>query len=278
MFYKQRQRLVRPDDWTANELAQELYAMFSPEIALSHRGPITLYAQEGAPIIVENAIEDDPIIRVVNKDSENATDYSLYAAEQDVNPNGPFQGTVTFAQGGVFYTVTIFPVGANGPSEDVTVTLLAGATEVGQSVVVSKDADGDYFMVGSTTSQLVIPINTTLMDAWTLPIALTELGGLNYLRTRANLGYYSEGRIVAYVQNGGISGSELLIQYSDASEASWTTMSAISLNLAQGTGTNNSGWGLLPAGAKTEVVLRVAGRNGNGSDNVRLGSISIQFR
>ena len=49
-----RARLLREYPWDAQSLAEELYAMFDPEIPINHEGPLTLTARNGVPPLIIN--------------------------------------------------------------------------------------------------------------------------------------------------------------------------------------------------------------------------------
>lgn len=109
MFGEQRQRLLREDPWpNANMLAQELYAMFSPEQELTHDGPITLNVNGLVPPITLNFPDGSlPIIRVqrrgvpestIGQDGQSDSEETPQQQEQQAGSR-VFSGTVVSGSG-----------------------------------------------------------------------------------------------------------------------------------------------------------------------------------
>lgn len=68
MFDKQAGRLLRKDDWTANELAQELAAMLKAGVPLVNSGGVTFKSDmTNAPIVVQRSGAGNKVISVVDE-------------------------------------------------------------------------------------------------------------------------------------------------------------------------------------------------------------------
>lgn len=119
--------------------------------------------------------------------------------------------------------------------------------------------------------------------AWTsMPAALTEHHGAVRTRAITDLSMYSQARITCAVAGvAGVAGAELRVQYSDITQATWNYLDA-SAGPACSIATVNKAavgtWVNLAAGAKTDVVLRVVGINGNGTASPVLGTCVVYFR
>lgn len=159
MFFKQRQRLLREQDWTANLLAEELYAMFGPDVVLEHHGQIVLRKPENGPsIIVQGVADGDTLISVPpqegaveDADAESLDVVAGSAATTAAGSGAPraFQGTVISGTHPT-YTVRIYREGITGDSEDVSVTQIAGKNGVAITAntpcIVFEDVEGNFFM------------------------------------------------------------------------------------------------------------------------------------
>lgn len=69
-FYNQRQRLLR-ESWTADALAQEIFAMMSPDSASSTQGPVNVTLPQGstvAPIEIGNVPDGSPVFNIRRSD------------------------------------------------------------------------------------------------------------------------------------------------------------------------------------------------------------------
>src|ERR1700692_4382465 len=66
-LYDQRTRLLR-ESWTADNLAQELYAMISADVASNTHGPVTVTSENAniAPITICNVQSVSPIFNITN--------------------------------------------------------------------------------------------------------------------------------------------------------------------------------------------------------------------
>lgn len=158
MFFKQRQRLLREESWTADLLAQEMYAMFGPDVPLEHHGQITLVKpSNGSPIVLKDVVDGDTIISVPSREGavedEDAVSLDVVAgsAATAVGSGRPmaYQGTVLSGTHPT-YSVRIYREGITADSEDVSVTQLSGKTGVaitaGAAAIVFEDVEGNYFM------------------------------------------------------------------------------------------------------------------------------------
>jgi hypothetical protein len=156
MFHNQRKRLLRKERWSADELAQELWAMFGPEVPLEHRGPVTLYSDGEHPAITyRNFDEGDSVFAfddgdtVTNVNVENNTFVTNVTTGSSSSSN-TFPGEVQSHVSGNNYLVEIYPSGLSGATSTVTVRQLSIADgeeiESGTWAQVSQSADGTYFM------------------------------------------------------------------------------------------------------------------------------------
>lgn len=162
MFYKQRQRLRREEKWTADMLAEELFAMFGPDVTLEHHGQIIIQKPEnGPPIVIRGLSSGDTIISAPARESavedEDAVNIDVVAGDSGTTTTSTETtgGTSTFP--GVIvsgthptYTVNVYTNGTTNSPESQQVTQLAGVTGVGLPantlVTVYKDQNGDYWM------------------------------------------------------------------------------------------------------------------------------------
>jgi len=130
----------------------------------------------------------------------------------------------------------------------------------------------------------IITFISTGGTIWTnMPSALTEfLGSVNY-RQKIDLTHYdneAKCRLVGNVLVGGTNNAKIRVQYSVDNGANWNYFEAN--GLPQLTGLNTTGikvseWVLLPETAKTDVLLRVVGLDGNGTADPSFGTIQLQF-
>jgi hypothetical protein len=154
MFHNQRKRLLRREHWTANELAQELWAMFGPEVPLEHRGPITLYGDGENPAITYRNFDEGDVLfefpdgnTVTNSTVNNITNVTNVTAGTSTNV---FPGEIQSHVSGNNYLVDIYPNGVSGTSQQVTVRQLSIASgetiDAGTWTLVTQTADGSYSM------------------------------------------------------------------------------------------------------------------------------------
>jgi hypothetical protein len=108
-----------------------------------------------------------------------------------------------------------------------------------------------------------------------IPAAITEVG--LGLRIKINLTNYTLVRftwnIVANAAAGGIG----YLQYS-TDESSWSTLTSNSITLSSATGTYNTAFESIPAGARGEIYIRAVTSGGNGSDDPQFGTIAAIFK
>lgn len=94
-------------------------------------------------------------------------------------------------------------------------------------------------------------------------------------RTKQDLTYASQVRFSANVVTAGAPATDLRVQYS-TDQTTWTNLTGTSVNIST-TGLKVSTFTNLPAGAKQDVFLRVAGI-GNGSADPRFALMSLQIK
>ncbi len=174
MYLSQRIRLLRETPWrSAQELAEELYAMFSGEDPVQFEEGITLQMGEDGRSPIEitdfNGDDDTPLLRlrrgdlvfdlmidasgdlvVERSDGEGGSESSDNATDPEVaTSTATFPGKVLSGTG-TSYEVEIYPSGLSGDTETVTVTQLqidASETIPADTwAMVSQQADGTYTM------------------------------------------------------------------------------------------------------------------------------------
>lgn len=110
---------------------------------------------------------------------------------------------------------------------------------------------------------------------WTnMPAAATEFIGNP--RTMYDLTHADEVRIVVCVGVATANGATLTIQYS-TDETNWSDLTPASPNL-NSTGCKNGEWGVVPAGAKSDVFLRILGQGGNGAADPQFRLVQLQVK
>jgi hypothetical protein len=125
--FTQRNRLLREDPWPdATALAQEIFAMLSPDTEVEHNGPLNLRANpNGSPMIVRNYADGDSLItvnrpgggpggKVVIRDNQ-----IVFEPSQGTSGTTVVAGTNTFlgkitSGTGANYIVALYPNGPNG--------------------------------------------------------------------------------------------------------------------------------------------------------------------
>jgi hypothetical protein len=165
MFGRLRERLLKKS-WTADQLAQELYAMFDPEAPLFHEGPIELRRRDDQPFFtLSNFAPGDILFNVNGAGGRHYGDVILGDDGLGLLPEGETQlvGIGTTVQGGSggipgaivsgsgdTYQVTLYE---NGITEDATKTVEVKQLQItgddldaGTEVVVYLGSDGVYFM------------------------------------------------------------------------------------------------------------------------------------
>lgn len=73
--FDQRERLLREENWTANGLAQELYAMFSPDVPSNTLSTVTITPPTGstvAPITIGNVPDGGTVFNITHQDGSAA--------------------------------------------------------------------------------------------------------------------------------------------------------------------------------------------------------------
>lgn len=120
--------------------------------------------------------------------------------------------------------------------------------------------------------------------AWTsMPAALTEYGGTNRTRVKADLTGFTQARLTVAVSTVGNSTAEVRIQYATDgdTQAAWAYLDGVDgpkANITTAANGRVSAWVNLAAGAKGDVWLRVVGINGNGTLSPVLGTITLQVK
>ena len=124
------------------------------------------------------------------------------------------------------------------------------------------------------------PAKTTLAtgtNTWTnQPAALTEFLGLTVHRVKIDLTDVDKIRLDARVNTAGVSGSVLFLQYS-TDESAWSTLTINQISMTA-TGTKATAWEDIPAGARGDVFVRIAGQSGNGTADPVIGNVILEAR
>jgi hypothetical protein len=117
-------------------------------------------------------------------------------------------------------------------------------------------------------------------EVWTnQPLATTEFDGATNRRLAVNLSNATEARFQANITTSGAAGSTLRVQYSTNGGTSWT-------NLNGGTGPTvpitaglqTTAFFAIDAAARTDVLLRVVGQNGNGTTDPAFMTMNLEVR
>lgn len=156
MFHNQRKRLLRKERWTADDLAQELWAMFGPDVPLEHRGPVTLVQDGEQPAITfRNFGDGDSVFSFRRGDVVSNTVIEGDNIVTNVVGGGSstgttFPGKVVSQSSGNNYLVDTYPSGLSGSAVRVTVRQLSIAS--GEVIpadtwtLVAQTSDGSYYM------------------------------------------------------------------------------------------------------------------------------------
>lgn len=156
MFHNQRKRLLRKENWTADDLAQELWAMFGPNVPLEHRGPITIYQDGDQPAITFRDYGDgDTVFEIRGRDDDISSDITVSgdpgggSASFGGGGGGGMPGQVVSSVSSTVYNVRVYPNGLSAASSVVQVTQLQIAS--GQTIptgtwAIIALAGGSYYM------------------------------------------------------------------------------------------------------------------------------------
>lgn len=112
-------------------------------------------------------------------------------------------------------------------------------------------------------------------NTWTnQPAALTEFLGLTVHRSKIDLTDVDKIRLTSRVNVAGVSGSVIFAQYS-TDESNWSTLTTNQISLTT-TGTKETAWEAIPAGARGNVFVRIVGQNGNATADPVLGNTLLE--
>lgn len=120
----------------------------------------------------------------------------------------------------------------------------------------------------------VVPIVGASVTWSNMPAAATEFIGNP--RTMYDLTHVGEVRIVVCVGVAATAGATLKIQYS-LDESAWSDLTP-ALGGLNSAGCKVGAWTAVPAGAKTDVFLRILGEGGNGTLDPQFRSVHLQVR
>ncbi|MCW3097971.1 MAG: hypothetical protein JWL77_3589 [Chthonomonadaceae bacterium] len=217
-------------------------------------------------------------------------------------------GPVSLAQSAHTLTLTV------SVSPATTVTEVGAANVVGTAarfaredhvhrgvhkITASADAVGDIAFVGTGVSQSgntftfssggsAVPTNVLIISpgaaafTWAVPAALTEFKGSTSHRSQHDLTNATQARIVLVVPTGlstPLSVPTLFAQYSTNGGGTWISLDGGSgPSLLWSAGTGVSSWVSLAAGAKADVLLRVAASGGDGTTAITFASLYVQAK
>ena len=112
------------------------------------------------------------------------------------------------------------------------------------------------------------------LTAWTnMPAAETEFRNVLNTRTKIDLTTATQSRVIARVGVAPVANAKIKVQYS-TDEVTWTDLCSVTMP-ATANKTNVGDWTNVPAGAKADVFLRVAGVDGNGQADPSFGLITL---
>lgn len=125
---------------------------------------------------------------------------------------------------------------------------------------------------------ITIPlIAPTALALWTnMPAALTEFLGQTTQRTKIDLTTATQSRITVRIGVAPVANAKIKVQYS-TDESTWVDLCSVTLP-ATASKTNIGDWTAVPAGAKADVFLRLAGIDGNGVADPSFGLITLQVK
>jgi len=127
---------------------------------------------------------------------------------------------------------------------------------------------------------VVVPPQSTYIQWTNMPAATTELFASTAWREKKDLAYATKYRIFVGQTQAGYAGADLNLQYSadGISFSAADTGAAGEVDVGTGTGYKVGSWATLVAGAKSDVWLRIVGKQGNGAVDPRFNMIIVQFQ
>lgn len=203
-------------------------------------------------------------------------------------------GTLPVANGGTNLTASLddnVMVGNGTTWQSKAVTDCDGATNA-VTYDVTLNAFGCNALAVSggnaaatTTAEVIIFGNNSSTRTWTnMPVAATELFGATDTRKRIDLTYATQYRVKARVNTVGAAGADLNLRYTTASTTAFaSTLTADSggageVAISGTTGLREGSWTNLVAGAKNDVYILIAGKDGNAVADPIFSQIVVEFR
>jgi hypothetical protein len=219
-------------------------------------------------------------------------------------------GPVSLAQSAHTLTLTVSVSPATTVTEVGAANVVGTATHFAREdhvhrgvhkITGSADAVGDIAFVGAGVSQSgntftfsggsggsALPTNVLVVSpgaaafTWAVPAALTEFKGATSHRSQHDLTNATQGRIVLIVPTGlstPLSVPTLFAQYSTNGGATWSSLDGgTGPSLLWSPGTSVSSWVSLAAGAKADVLLRLAASGGDGTTAITFASLYVQAK
>lgn len=172
MFGRQRDRLLREEPWTATALAQELYAMFAPDVPLEHWGQITLHQPDsGAPIVVRGFSSGDTLISARGPSGEDVIDFDPTDVDDDGGEGGGgtvasiYHGLIVSGSGNSYAVALTVTAGSPGAGETINAIWLGAINEdalsPGRPVIVVRAVDLNYYIIAPAVPQCFIATVTS---------------------------------------------------------------------------------------------------------------------
>jgi hypothetical protein len=109
-----------------------------------------------------------------------------------------------------------------------------------------------------------------------MPAALTDFLGGTGMKTRIDLTSASQVRLVTYQGAVGATNAKLKIQYS-TDQSAWNDLCVVAVG-AGATQVKSGAWTAVPAGAKSDVFLRLMGIDGDAAADPAFGMITLQVK
>jgi hypothetical protein len=144
----------------------------------------------------------------------------------------------------------------------------------GQTVLHSHAGAGG----GALPTPVCITLVAVQSFTWTnMPVALTEFMGDAYARTEVDLTSAAQSRVTVRIRaTAPKANAKIIIQYS-TDESAWTNLCSVTMP-ATANKTNVGTWTDVPAGAKADVFIRIAGQDGDGVIDPNFSLITLQVK
>lgn len=135
--------------------------------------------------------------------------------------------------------------------------------------------------IGTSTSYISFVKSAGTNQTWTnMPAAETDLFGSTFSYVYVNLTGAQDYRIVVNESTAGFAGADIRAQYSLDGSTGWTNLDAggTELDVGTGTGIKATNFVTVATGAKTDVYIRLLGKQGNGTVDPNFRNIYLEVR